>query len=127
VSPYAALSLVIALAAVFSYVNHRFVRLPTTIGVTLISLVMSVGLLAADALGLPVRGAVISIVGRLDFRAIVIEGMLAMLLFAGALGVDVEALAGQKLSVAVLATAGVLISTALVGLMVWGLGRALGL
>jgi CPA1 family monovalent cation:H+ antiporter len=126
-SLYAVASLVIALAAVFSYLNHRLVRLPTTIGVTLIALVMSIGLLAADRLGLPVRGVAVRVVGRLDFRRLVLEGMLSMLLFAGALGVDLEELAWQKLSVAVLATVGVLVSTVFVGVVMWALGRSLGL
>src|SRR5260221_4597425 len=126
-SLYTALSLVIGLAAIFSYVNYRFIRLPTTIGVTLMALVMSLGLLAADWLGLPVRSAAVGIVGRLDFRALVLEGMLSLLLFAGCLGVDLKELAGQKLSVAVLASVGVLVSTALVGGLTWALSRSLGL
>src|SRR5207302_9040013 len=50
-----------------------------------------------------------------------------LLLFAGALNVDVEQIAGQKASVALLATVGVVVSTALVGTMTWALGRSLGL
>src|SRR5258707_9930683 len=126
-SLYTALSLVIGLAAVFSYVNYRFIRLPTTIGVTLMALVMSLGLLVADRLGLPVRAAAVGIVSRLDFRALVLDGMLSLLLFAGTLGVDLKELAGQKLNVAVLATVGVLVSTVIVGVMIWALGRSLGL
>jgi CPA1 family monovalent cation:H+ antiporter len=126
-SLYAVLSLVIALAALFSYVNHRFIRLPTTIGVTLIALVMSLALLAADRLGLPVHATAVGIVGRLDFRALVMEGMLSLLLFAGALGVDMKEMAGQKVMVALLASVGVLVSTILVGGMTWALSRSLGL
>ena len=114
-SLFAVLSLVLTLAALFSYVNHRFIGLPTTIGVTLIALVMSLGLVAADQLGLPVHAAAVSIVGRLDFRAAVIGWMLPLLLFAGSLNVDLEELAGQKLTIALLASVGVLVSTALVG------------
>jgi CPA1 family monovalent cation:H+ antiporter len=127
VSLFAVLSLVLVLAALFSYVNHRFIGLPTTIGVTLIALVISLGLIAADEAGLPVRAAALGIVGRLDFRAAVIEWMLPLLLFAGALNVDLEQIVGQKVSVALLATVGVVVSTALVGTMTWALGRSLGL
>jgi CPA1 family monovalent cation:H+ antiporter len=127
VSLFAVVSLVLVLAALFSYVNHRFIGLPTTVGVTLIALVMSLGLLAADAAGLPARAAALGVVGRLDFRAVVLEWMLPLLLFAGALNVDVEQIAGQKASVALLATVGVVVSTALVGTMTWALGRSLGL
>jgi monovalent cation:H+ antiporter, CPA1 family len=123
----AVLSLVIALAALFSYINYRFIRLPTTIGVTLIALVISLGLIVADRLGLPVHAAAASVIGRVDFRTIVLEWMLALLLFAGSLNVDLKEIAGQKLSVALLASVGVLVSTALVGVMTWALSRALGL
>ncbi|HVZ72437.1 MAG TPA: sodium:proton antiporter [Polyangia bacterium] len=126
-SLFAVLSLVLALAALFSYVNHRFIGLPTTIGVTLIALLMSLALIGADAAGLPARAAAISVVGRLDFRAIVLDWMLPLLLFAGALSVDLEQIIGQKRSIALLATAGVVVSTALVGAMTWALGRSLGL
>ena len=126
-SLYTVLSIVISLAAVFSYVNHRFIRLPTTIGVTLIALVISLALLAADRLGLPIHGAAVDLVHRLDFRSLVLEGVLSLLLFAGTLSVDFEALAGQKAKVALLATVGVFLSTAIVGGAMWALGRSLGL
>jgi Na+:H+ antiporter len=127
VSLYTVLSIVIALAAVFSYVNLRFIGLPTTIGVTLIALVLSLALIAADRLGLPPHGAAASLVKRLDFSSLVLEGMLALLLFAGALTVDLEALKGQKVGIALLASVGALISTAVVGGLAYALSRALGL
>jgi monovalent cation:H+ antiporter, CPA1 family len=126
-SLFAVLSLVIALAAFFSYVNHRFIGLPTTIGVTLIALCISLGLIAADALGVPVHGVALRLIARLNFREIVLDWMLAFLLFAGSLNVDWDELAGQKLSVTLLATVGVLASTFLVGGMTWALSQALGL
>jgi CPA1 family monovalent cation:H+ antiporter len=126
-SLFTVLSLVIALAAVFSFANFRFIRLPTTIGVTLIALCMSLSLIGADALGLPVHAMAVSLIARLNFREIVLDWMLAFLLFAGALNVDLEELAGQKLSVALLASVGVLASTFLVGGMTWALSRSLGL
>jgi CPA1 family monovalent cation:H+ antiporter len=126
-SLFAVLSLVMTVAALASYVNHRFVGLPTTIGVMLIALLMSLCLIAANAVGLPVRGLAEAALERLRFRELVLDGMLAFLLFAGALTVDTEELLGQKLAVGVLATAGVVASTFLVGGLVWTVGRALGL
>jgi CPA1 family monovalent cation:H+ antiporter len=127
VSPFALFSLVIVVAALFSFVNHRFIGLPTIIGVTLIALAMSLVLIIAGAIGLPVREAVAVSLGRLDFGRVVLDGMLAFLLFAGALNVKFEDLLGQKLTVGVLATAGVVVSTFLVGSLTWLLGRLLGL
>jgi CPA1 family monovalent cation:H+ antiporter len=126
-SIFAALSLVMVLAALFSFVNHRFVRLPTTVGVTLIALVISLLLIAGDALGLPVHDLAVSLIDRLDFQRVVLEGMLAFLLFAGALSLDLRALRGQKVVIGVLASVGVLASTFLVGGITWALGRALDL
>ncbi|HVU51326.1 MAG TPA: sodium:proton antiporter [Polyangia bacterium] len=125
-SLYTVLSIVIALAAVFSYVNYRFFKLPPTIGVTVIALTLSVALIVSGRLGLQAQGT-IAFVRRIDFPSLVLEGMLSLLLFAGSLAVDPEALAGQKLSVTVLATVGVLVSTAFVGAVTWWLARATGL
>jgi CPA1 family monovalent cation:H+ antiporter len=126
-SPFALFSLVIVVAALFSFVNHRFIGLPTIIGVTLIALAMSLVLIIAGAIGLPVREGVAVALGRLDFGRVVLDGMLAFLLFAGALNVKLEDLLGQKLTVGVLATVGVVVSTFLVGGSTWLLSRLLGL
>jgi CPA1 family monovalent cation:H+ antiporter len=126
-SPFALFSLVIVVAALFSFVNHRFIGLPTIIGVTLIALAMSLVLIIAGAIGLPVREGVAVSLGRLDFGRVVLDGMLAFLLFAGSLNVNVDDLLGQKLTVGVLATVGVVVSTFLVGGLTWLLSRLLGL
>jgi CPA1 family monovalent cation:H+ antiporter len=127
VSLYTVLSIVVSLAAVFSYINYRFIRLPPTIGVTLIALAVSFAIMVSGWLGLPAHEATVALVRRVDFSTLVLEGMLSLLLFAGSLGVDLEALAGQKLSVTILATAGVFVSTGLVGGVTWRIGRSLGL
>ena len=126
-SPFALFSLVIVVAALFSFVNHRFIGLPTIIGGTLIALAMSLVLIVAGAIGLPVRERVAVSLVRLDFGRVVLDGMLAFLLFAGALSVNLEALLGQKLTVGALATVGVVVSTFLVGGLTWLLSSLLGL
>src|SRR2546423_8564192 len=126
-SLFAALSLVIVVAALFSFVNYRFIGLPTTVGVTLIALMISLGIILSGYAGLPVRSVAVTLLQRLDFKAVVLDGLLAFLLFAGALSVDVQELMGQKLTVSVLASGGVLVSTLMVGGLTWTLSRALGL
>jgi CPA1 family monovalent cation:H+ antiporter len=126
-SLFGVLSTVVVVAALLSFINYRFIGLPTTIGVMLISLLMSLCLIGANTLGLPVHGLAVAILERLHFREIVLDGMLAFLLFAGALNVDTQELLGQKLVVGVLATVGVLASTVLVGGAVFLVSRALGL
>ena len=126
-SLFGLISIVIVMAAVFTYVNHRFIRLPTTIGVTLIALVISLALILAAALGVPSRGPAAALLEQIHFGEVLLDGMLAFLLFAGALSVDLTELLGQKLVVGVLATAGVVASTFIVGGLTWALGRSLGL
>jgi CPA1 family monovalent cation:H+ antiporter len=120
--------LTVALTAALLYgMNRRFGRLPATIGVTVWGLLASLALVAAGALGSPVHAVARRLVARVDFRAALLDGMLAFLLFAGALEVDLEALLGEKALIGALATVGVAISTALVGGLTWAAARLCGL
>jgi CPA1 family monovalent cation:H+ antiporter len=108
--------LTVAIAAAVLYaLNRRLGGLPATIGVTVWALVASLALVAAGALGWPVHDFARRLMGRVHFRETLLEGMLSLLLFAGALEVDVPALLGEKALVGALATIGVALSTALVG------------
>lgn len=119
---------VVSLAAVFAYVNHRFIGLPTALGVMLLALAVSVAIFTAGSLGVGgVDDWVRTQLGAVDFPATVLEGMLSFLLFAGALFVDFEALAKRRYIVAALATLGVLLSTLLIAVSAWIVFRALGL
>ena len=112
--------------AVLGYVNHRVLRLPDTIGITAVGVVVSLAMAFA---GHAVPGAAEwarSLAGRFDFPDIVLHGFLSVLLFAGSLHVNLADLARQKYPVLVLSTVGVLLSTALVGAGAWLLLRALG-
>ena len=101
--------------AVLGYVNHRFVRLPDTIGITAMGLVLS---LVLALVGARFPGAVSwasSFADRLDITEIIFHGLLGVLLFAGSLHVNISDLAHQKVPVLVLATVGVVLSTVFVG------------
>jgi monovalent cation:H+ antiporter, CPA1 family len=120
--------LTVALAAAVLYaLNRRLGRLPATIGVTIWALVASLALVAAGALGWRVHDFARAFVERVHFRETLLEGMLSLLLFAGALEVDVPALLGEKALVAALATMGVALSTAIVGGLVLLAARLSGL
>ncbi len=111
-------SLLISITALFSYINTRWVKLPTTIGVMLIALIFSVGLIVIDAVGLlPTAELAKSILSNIDFNVTLLHGMLSFLLFAGALHVNLEDLAEQKWVIFTLATVGVMISTVLIGVV----------
>lgn len=114
-------------AALFSWVNHRFIKLPTAIGVLLVALAMSAGLSLLQLVGWDVRTPAAHMLGQLEFQHALMDGMLAFLLFAGALHVDFSALYGQKGPIITLATVGVLLTTLLVGAATYFVFGALGL
>lgn len=108
------------LTAVFSYVNYRFLHMPTTIGVMFISLVLSLCFVTLSWLGLDFRQeSLTEVLQYIDFNETLLHGMLAFLLFAGAMHIKLEDLIGQKWAIAILATAGVIISTFIVGGLTW--------
>ncbi len=111
-------ALLIALTALFSYLNHRTLRLPTTIGVMGFALFFSLVLIALGRLGL-VGDAWTAWFREVDFGPALLQGMLGFLLFAGALHVDLGDLLDQKWVVTFLATVGVLLSTAAIGAAAW--------
>ncbi len=118
----------LVLTALFAYVNHRFVGLPTTIGVMAIALLLSLAIVVLDLLGVhSLLRYEESLVRSIDFADVLLDGMLSFLLFAGALHVDLSALREQRWAVALLAIAGTLLSTAVVGLGMWGGLRLFGL
>jgi len=108
-------AVLLSLAAVFGWVNHKFFKLPTTIGVMLIGLVLSLLLLLLQGVVPAIPEAVDRFAEGIDFNEALMEGMLSYLLFAGALHVNLGDLRQQKMVVAVLASAGVVLSTFLVG------------
>ena len=118
------------LSAVFGYINHRFIRLPSTIGLMFISILMSLGMVIVGHLGQTGSGIEMqwtTLVKTIDFSKALMVGMLSFLLFAGALHVDLHALMKQKWSVLIYATVGVILSTFLVGVFTYYSTGYLGL
>ena len=115
------IALLITLAAVFGYVNHRWLHLPHTIGLVIIALAVSVVVLVVDAifpqLGLEtsVRRTLIDI----DFEDTLMKGVLSFLLFAGALHVDLDSLLSRRWAILTLATAGIITSTLIVAALMF--------
>jgi CPA1 family monovalent cation:H+ antiporter len=115
----AAICLVIT--ALLAYVNHRFVGLPTTIGVMVAALVLSLVLLGLGVTGITpgLLQREESLLRSIDFSDVLMQGMLSLLLFAGALHVDMRALSSYRWLVGGLAVAGTLMSTFLVSFGMW--------
>jgi len=121
------LAVLLTLSALFSYLNHRFLHLPTTIGLMLIALAMSLGLLALGPLGAGIEAQAEAMLETVDFDATLLHGMLAFLLFAGALHVNLEDLARQRLVIGVLATVGVVGATFISAAFAWLVFQAIGI
>tara|TARA_R110002074_G_scaffold2133_1_gene12515 strand:+ start:371 stop:1627 length:1257 start_codon:yes stop_codon:yes gene_type:complete len=110
-------SLLIVLAGIFGAINYLFLKLPSSIGILIVALITSFGLLGVDYLspGLGIADSVRGMVASVDFSETLLEGMLGLLLFAGALHVKTSELRREWLAVLLMATLGVALSTFVVG------------
>lgn len=106
----------IGLAALFSWLNNRFIRLPGTIAMLLFSLAISISLVSLGKLGVDSETLAQEILGDVQLDQALLGGMLSFLLFAGALRVNLREIERRKWAVGFLASLGVVLSTALVGL-----------
>ena len=107
--------------ALFAYLNHRLIKLPTAIGVMVISLALSLALVVLDTYGLDhgLREHEQAFLRSLDFSRVLMDGMLSFLLFAGALHVDLRSLKKYRWQVGGLAVLGTVLSTFAVGIGMW--------
>lgn len=121
------IAVIISLTAIFSFANYHTLRLPNTIGVMLIALVMSLLILLAGSIFEPVHDHALTLLNSIDFNRTLMDGMLSFLLFAGALHVNLNDLSKEKGVIAVLATVGVVTSTFIVGGLSWMLFDLLGI
>ncbi len=112
-------TVLVCLSAGFSYLNHRYIKLPVTIGLMAIALAMSLALLFLGKLGYGIAGEAVSFIQNIDFDEALLHGMLSFLLFAGALHVNLDDLLEQKWFIGTLACGGVLVSTVLVALLIY--------
>lgn len=105
----------LSITALLSYVNHRFIGLPTTIGVMVISIVLSMVAIFLGFLGFDqLIDYEISLLNQLDFTEVLLDGMLSMLLFAGALHVNISDLKRYRLPIGILACVGTVVSAVLI-------------
>ena len=112
------IALLISITALFSYLNHRYFRLPPTIGVMLIALLVSLALIALGTIVPEAHEEAARVLKQVEFDATLMQGMLCFLLFAGALQIDLGKLAEQRIPVATLAIAGVVISMFVFGTLI---------
>jgi len=122
-------TVLIGLSALFGYINHRFLRLPHTIGLVMIALAASLSIIAIEALSptTQIASLVTAMLNQIDFHEAVMNGMLSFLLFAGALHVDFSVFKSNSLAIALMATLGILLSTFLIGGATWWLLNQFGI
>ncbi|MGE3691003.1 MAG: cation:proton antiporter [Novosphingobium sp.] len=127
-SPFDVAAVLILLAAALGYANHRLLKLPAAVGMTLMGALASLAIIGIGA-AVPSWGLapmVERFLAGIDFHAALMEGMLSFLLFAGALHVDWSEMRANRLFIFALATLGVMISTGIVGLGLWWIAGLMG-
>ena len=116
----------ITLAALFSLLNHRYIRQPVSVAMLLFSLALSLALLALGKLGVEAKWLAREAIGALELDRALLDGMLSFLLFAGALHVDLDELAKRRWAIGFLASLGVVLSALVAGAALWSIFGALG-
>jgi len=126
IEPFNFIAGLLVLTALFGYINERFFKLPTPIALMSCSLFFSLLLIILGKVGIPFDASARVLLQRFDFSTFLLHGMLSFLLFAGAVRADMNDLLTQKFIVTLLATLGVVLSTAIVGLLSQWLLNVLG-
>lgn len=124
---YIIIAALIFLAAIFGFINARFLKLPTTIGLMLITIVYTLAVFALSYFDDTLLKAEIQLIKEIDFEKVLMDYMLSFLLFAGALHTNFEQLKVQRWPILAFATLGVLVSTFLVGTFVFYVLQLLGM
>nr|WP_197064440.1 sodium:proton antiporter [Methylobacterium sp. ZNC0032] len=127
-SAFDLIAILIVLTAIFGWLNHVFIRLPHAIGLLVMGLASSLILIGVE-IAVPhisLYDDLRSLLRQIDFQEAVLNGMLAFLLFAGALHVNLGVLKSRAWAVGLMATIGVVISTGVVGVGFWWLSALFG-
>lgn len=120
------IALLLSVSALCSFLNYRFIKLPTTIGLMVIGLLTSLVLVTIGNFMPTVAEWAVRFLQDIRFDQTLLHGMLSVLLFAGALHVNINDLRSQYRIISLLATVGVVLSTFLVGSISWQLFSWLG-
>ena len=108
-------SILIVVSAVFAYINFRYLKLPNTIGLMLVSLVFSLFILVFGNYFPEFKNDITTTMYNINFSELLLEGMLSFMLFAGAIHIKFKDLNNEKLSILLFSTISVLISTFIIG------------
>ncbi|MEO8720703.1 MAG: sodium:proton antiporter [Ginsengibacter sp.] len=124
---YNIITLIIVLAAAFGYLNHRFIKFPSTVGIMLISLLASLFVVTLGIISPEFFAKTTKAISLIDFQTVLLKVMLSFLLFAAAIHVDIKRLKKERKPIIIFATIGVLISTFVVGSLIFWTTSLFGL
>ncbi len=125
---YYTFSVLIVLASLFSYLNIRFLKLPATIGIMIIAVIVSVGIrLVGDSVFPKLTGELLGLIKDFDFTEILMGAMLNFLLFAGALHINISDLREHKWPIFTYATISVVLSAFIISVLLYYIAPLLGL
>ena len=114
------------MSAIFGYLNVRLLKLPDTIGLMIIALLFTFGILIAGKINPKITELAQTLIHSIDFKTVLLDIMLSFLLFAGAMHTNFEQLKVQRLPIIIFATLGVLMSTLLIGTISFYLLNTMG-
>lgn len=124
---YESFSVIFSIAALLSFINYKWLKLPNTIGQLILALILALFVIASKSVFPNLYTYFCDLVLQTDFSHILLDILLGFLLFAGALHVNIQDLKKEKWTVLIFATVGVLISTFVVGIGLFYLAKLIGI
>ena len=121
------ITILVVVSAAFAYINERFVKLPYTIGAMVITIIMSMVLTVTGWIEPSLTNPLKELITQIDFSTVLLEILLSFLLFAGALHTNFDQLSVQRGPILAFATLGVLLSTFLIGGLMYYILPLIGL
>lgn len=109
------IGILLTITALAGFINYRFIKMPASIGLTLVTLLLSISLMILGKFGLELDIKLANLLHEIDFKRAVMEFMLSFLLFAGSLHINVGHMYKFRWAIAQLATIGVIISMIIIG------------
>ncbi len=118
-TPFSIYSILIVISALFAYINFRFIKLPSSIGLMLLALITSFALIGVGIVSPDVTKEITILLNSIDFSELLMGSMLSFMLFAGAIHIKMDLLKQEKFSVVIFSTFSVVISTFIIGTAIY--------
>jgi CPA1 family monovalent cation:H+ antiporter len=126
-SLFVIITILIVLSALFGYINVRFLKMPNTIGLMVITILFTLAVLAISLFDETLLEKERELISQIDFETVLLDIMLSFLLFAGALHTNFQQLKIQRKPIFTFATLGTITSTFLVGVFTFYLLKLVGI